>query len=176
MKERRNSEYPEKTPDDQLPTQCPCWEADQTPPVSAVLLTLPPSKAADMAHLWRSGPNTTSFCSTAHSTTKQGSRYGPLVEKRTKHHQFLQSCSLYHQARQQIWPTCVSLKTKLWGSADVFLTSKFAGTHRREDIVNATITLNAEEEEGWEININNPLMDFTQTTLITRSLTSHKQH
>ena len=25
---------------------------------------------------------------------------------------FLQSCSLYHQARQQIWPTCVSLKTR----------------------------------------------------------------
>ena len=40
---------------------------------------------------------------------------------------YLQSCSLYHQARQQIWPTCVSLKTKLWGSAeDLFLTSKYA--------------------------------------------------
>ena len=39
---------------------------------------------------------------------------------------FLQSCSLYHQARQQIWPTCVSLKTKLWGSKDLPLTSKYA--------------------------------------------------
>ena len=40
---------------------------------------------------------------------------------------YLQSCSLYHQARQQIWPTCVSIKTKLWGSAeDLFLTSKYA--------------------------------------------------
>ena len=40
---------------------------------------------------------------------------------------YLQSCSLHHQARQQIWPTCVSLKTKLWGSAeDLFLTSKYA--------------------------------------------------
>ena len=40
---------------------------------------------------------------------------------------YLQSCSLHQQARQQIWPTCVSLKTKLWGSAeDMFLTSKYA--------------------------------------------------
>ena len=40
---------------------------------------------------------------------------------------YLQSCSLHQQARQQIWPTCVSLKTKLWGSAeDLFLTSKYA--------------------------------------------------
>ena len=40
---------------------------------------------------------------------------------------YLRSCSLYHQARQQIWPKCVSLKTKLWGSAeDLFLTSKYA--------------------------------------------------
>ena len=39
---------------------------------------------------------------------------------------YLQFCSLYHQARQQIWPTCVSLQTKLWGSAeDLFLTSKY---------------------------------------------------
>ena len=30
-------------------TQCPCGEVDQTP--ETVLLTLPPSKAADMAHL-----------------------------------------------------------------------------------------------------------------------------
>ena len=34
---------------------------------------------------------------------------------------YLQSCSLYHQARQQIWPTCVSLKTKLWGPAEGFV-------------------------------------------------------
>ena len=40
---------------------------------------------------------------------------------------YLQSCSLHQQARQQIWPTCVSLKTKLWGSAeDLFLTSRCA--------------------------------------------------
>ena len=40
---------------------------------------------------------------------------------------YLQSCSLHHQARQQIWPTCVSLRTKLWGSPeDLFLTSKYA--------------------------------------------------
>ena len=40
----------------------------------------------------------------------------------------LQSCSLHQQARrQQIWSTCVSLKTKLWGSAeDLHLTSKYA--------------------------------------------------
>ena len=39
----------------------------------------------------------------------------------------LQSCSLHQQARQQVWPTCVSLKTKLWGSTeDLFLTSKYA--------------------------------------------------
>ena len=29
----------------------------------------------------------------------------------------LQSCSLYHPDRQQIWPTRVSPKTKVWGSA-----------------------------------------------------------
>ena len=40
---------------------------------------------------------------------------------------YLQSCSLHQQARQQIWPTCVSLKTKLWRSAeDLFLISKYA--------------------------------------------------
>ena len=65
------------------------------------------------------------------------------MDQTPEHH--LQSCSLYLQARQQIWPTCVSLKTKLLGSAeDLFLT---CGTHWREDLVNATITSNAEEEE-----------------------------
>ena len=40
---------------------------------------------------------------------------------------FLQSCSLHQKARQQIRLTCVSLKTKLWGSAeDLFPTSKYA--------------------------------------------------
>ena len=40
---------------------------------------------------------------------------------------YLQSCSLHQQAKQQIWPTCMSLKTKLWGSAeDLFLTSRYA--------------------------------------------------
>ena len=39
----------------------------------------------------------------------------------------LQSCSLHQKTMQQIWPTCVFLKTKLWGSAeDLFLTSKYA--------------------------------------------------
>ena len=61
---------------------------------------------------------------------------------------FLQSCSLYHQARQQIWPTYVSLKTKLWGSAGGFVPDiQVCGTHGREDLVTATITSNAEEEE-----------------------------
>ena len=47
-------------------------------------------------------------------------------EDQTPEHD-LQTCSLHQQARQQIWPTCVSLKTKLWGSAeDLFLTSKYA--------------------------------------------------
>ena len=40
---------------------------------------------------------------------------------------YLQSCSLHLQAKQQIWPTCVSLKIKLWRSAeDLFLISKYA--------------------------------------------------
>ena len=40
---------------------------------------------------------------------------------------YLQSCSLHQQVRHQMWPTCVSLKTKLWGSVeDLFLTSKYA--------------------------------------------------
>ena len=40
---------------------------------------------------------------------------------------YLPSCSLHKQARQQIWPTCVSLKIKLWESLeDLFLTSKYA--------------------------------------------------
>ena len=40
---------------------------------------------------------------------------------------YLQSCSLHQQARQQIWPTCMSLKTQALGSAeDFFLTSKYA--------------------------------------------------
>ena len=62
--------------------------------------------------------------------------------------QYLRSCSLHQHARQQIWPTCVSLKTKLWGSAeDFFPDIQVCGTHRREDLVNATITSNAGEEE-----------------------------
>ena len=40
---------------------------------------------------------------------------------------YLQSCLLHQQARQQIWPTCVSLKTMLWGSAeDLLMTSRYA--------------------------------------------------
>ena len=70
---------------------------------------------------------------------------------------YLQSCSIHQQARQQIWSTCVSLKIKLWGSAeDSFLTSKYAARTGEEDLVNATITSNAEEEldeiESWICN------------------------
>ena len=40
---------------------------------------------------------------------------------------YLQSCSLHQQAKQQIWPTRVSLKTNLWDSAeDLFQTFKYA--------------------------------------------------
>ena len=64
---------------------------------------------------------------------------------------YLQSCSLHQQARQQIWPTCVSLKTKLWRSTEDFIPDiQVCGTHRGEDLVNATITSNAEEEEEEE--------------------------
>ena len=48
-----------------------------------ICVSIPPSKAVDMAHL-------------CVYTTKQGSRYGPLV-------------CLYYQTRQHIWPTCVSI-------------------------------------------------------------------
>ena len=61
---------------------------------------------------------------------------------------YLQSCSLHQQARQQIWPTCVSLKTKLWGSAEDFAPDiQICGTRGRKNLVNATIISNAEEEE-----------------------------
>ena len=51
------------------------------------------------------------------------------ADQTPEHH--LQSCSLHQQARQQIWPTFVSLKTKLWGVAeDLFLTSKYAALMR----------------------------------------------
>ena len=64
-------------------------------------------------HLKRTGVKTSAQC--------------PCGEANQTPEHYLQSCSLYHQARQQIWPTCVSLKTKLWGSAnDLFLTSKYA--------------------------------------------------
>ena len=47
-----------------------------------------------------------------------------------------------------IWPTCVSLKTKLWGVCRGFVPDiQVCGTHKREDLVNATITSNAKEEE-----------------------------
>ena len=61
---------------------------------------------------------------------------------------YLQSCSLNQQARQQIWPTCVSLKTKLWGSAeDLFLTSKYAVLMGERILSTQNVTSNAEEEE-----------------------------
>ena len=54
----------------------------------------------------------------------------------------LQSCSLYEQGRQQIWPTCVSLKTKLWGSAeDLFLTFKCEALTGKRIIIIITITM-----------------------------------
>ena len=65
------------------------------------------------SHLKRIGVKTSTQC--------------PCGEADQTPEHFLQSCSLCYQARQQIWPTCVSLKTKLWGSAeDLFLTSKYA--------------------------------------------------
>ena len=68
------------------------------------------------------------------------------VDQTAEH--YLQSCLLQHQARQQIWPSCV-FKTKLWGSAeDQFGPDiQVCGTHGRKDPVNATITSNAKEEE-----------------------------
>ena len=53
---------------------------------------------------------------------------------------FLQSCSLYHQATQQVWST-------LGVCRGVVPDIQVCDTHRREDLVNATITSNAEEEE-----------------------------
>ena len=55
------------------------------------------------------------------------SAQGPRGEANQTPEHYLQSCSLHQQTRQQIWPTCESLKTKLWGSAeDLFLTSRYA--------------------------------------------------
>ena len=65
------------------------------------------------SHLKRIGVKTSAQC--------------PCGEADQTAERYLQSCSLHLQARQQIWPTCVSLKTKLWGSAeDLFLTSRYA--------------------------------------------------
>ena len=65
------------------------------------------------SHLKRIGVKTSSQC--------------PCGEADQTPEHYLQSCSLHQQARQQMWPTCVSLKTKVWGSAeDLFLTSKYA--------------------------------------------------
>ena len=65
------------------------------------------------SHLKRIGVKTSAQC--------------PCGEADQTPEHYLQSCSLHQQARQQIWPTCVSLKTKLWGSAeDLFLTPKYA--------------------------------------------------
>ena len=78
----------------------------------------PPSFASEQAkrlnsHLKRIGARTSAQC--------------PCGEADQTPEHSLQSCTLYQQARHQIWPTCVSLKTKLWGSAeDLFLTSKYA--------------------------------------------------
>ena len=65
------------------------------------------------SHLKRIGVKTSAQC--------------PCGEADQTPEHYLQSCSLHQQARQQIWPTCVSLKTKLWGSAeDLLLTSRYA--------------------------------------------------
>ena len=65
------------------------------------------------SHLKRIGVKTSAQC--------------PCGEADQTPEHYLQSCSLHQQARQQMWPTCVSLKTKLWGSAeDLFLTSRYA--------------------------------------------------
>ena len=47
----------------------------------------------------------------------------------------LQSCSLHHQARQQIWPTCASLKNQALGVCRGFVPDiQVRGTHERERI------------------------------------------
>ena len=65
------------------------------------------------SHLKRIGVKTSAQC--------------PCGEADQTPEHYLQSLSLHQQTRQQIWPTCVSLKTKLWGSAeDLLLTSRYA--------------------------------------------------
>ena len=65
------------------------------------------------SHLKKTGAKTSAQC--------------PCGEADQTPEHYIQSCSLHRQAKQQIWPTCVSLKTKLWGSADdLLLTSKYA--------------------------------------------------
>ena len=65
------------------------------------------------SHLKRIGVKTSAQC--------------PCGEANQTPEHYLQSCSFHQQARQQIWPTCVSLKTKLWWSAeDLLLTSRYA--------------------------------------------------
>ena len=53
---------------------------------------------------------------TAHTWGQYANSFGQTLKRA----HYLQSCSLHQQARQQIWPTCVSLKTKLWGCWFVF--------------------------------------------------------
>ena len=60
----------------------------------------------------------------------------------------LQSYSLHQQARQQIWPTCVPQNQALGVCRGFVPDIQVFCTHGREDLVNATITSNAEEEEG----------------------------
>ena len=95
-----------------------CW-CDQRVPwrggpntrtLPTVLLPPPPSKAVDMAHLCIPQNQALGVC-----RGRPNTRTLPTV------------LPLHHQAWQPIWLTCVSLKTKLWGSAeDLFLTSKYA--------------------------------------------------
>ena len=100
---------------------CKLWGSAEDLP--ATLLTLPPSKAVDMAHLCVPQNHASSgglqrICLQPCSllTTKQGSRYGPLA--------------------------CPSKPCKLCGVCRGFVPDiQVCGTLGREDLVNATITI-----------------------------------
>ena len=92
--------------------------------VPTVLLTPPPSKAVDMAHLWRGGPNTTTW--PAVLLTPPPSKAADMAHLCVPQNQALGVCRGFVPDIQ------------------------VCGTHRREDLVKATITSNAEEEEEEE--------------------------
>ena len=61
---------------------------------------------------------------------------------------YLQSCSLYHQARQQMYAhLCVPQNQGLEICRGFVPDIQVCGTHGREDLINATITSNVEEED-----------------------------